>query len=103
MRHEVPEKYSHYFLNIVLIQACNIKGVRNTTILLGHALHNQRNNRINEFLASIDAGELFLILTRHALPNRAVRTARLCISGALPVMRETRIQNESRDNERQQR
>ena len=52
---------------------------------------------------SIDAGELFLILTNHYLLKRAVSTAKLNTSGTLWVIRESRFLNEYRDDKRQQR
>ena len=52
---------------------------------------------------SIDAGELFLILTNHYLLKRAVSIAKLDTSGTLWVIRESRFRNEYRNDERQQR
>ena len=52
---------------------------------------------------SIDAGELFLILTNHYLLKRAVSIAKLDTRGTLWVIRESRFRSEYRNDKRQQR
>ena len=52
---------------------------------------------------SIDAGELFPILTNHYLLKRAVSIAKLDTSGTLWVIRESRFRSEYRNDKRQQR